>query len=119
MADFRLKAEHAGQSAGLLERVKTGDLDAFDQLMRANEKQVLGTALRLLGNLDEEYSCANSRFFRTTLYANAEVSRYLHDHFILHWKSVRPVPRITVDFGDGRKIERCFAAFRQIIAPWV
>lgn len=63
-------------------------------------------SLRLLGKLDEEYSCANSRFFRTTLYANAEVSQYLRDHFILHWKSVRPIPRITVDFGDGRKIER-------------
>jgi len=63
-------------------------------------------SLRLLGNLDEELSCANSRFFRTTLYANKEVSDYLRDHFVLHWKSVRPVPHITVDFGDGRKIER-------------
>ncbi|PYX62984.1 MAG: hypothetical protein DMG78_32470 [Acidobacteria bacterium] len=51
-------------------------------------------------------SCANSRFFRTTLYANKEVSDYLRDHFVLHWKSVRPVPHITVDFGDGRKLER-------------
>src|SRR6185436_11360461 len=59
-----------------------------------------------LGNLDEELSCANSRFFRTTLYANKEVADYLRDHFVLHWKSVRPVPRITIDFGDGRKIER-------------
>jgi hypothetical protein len=71
---------------------------------KASGKPIL--SLRLLGNLNEEYSCANSRFFRTTLYANAEVSKYLRDHFILHWKSVRPVPRITVDFGDGRKIER-------------
>ena len=63
-------------------------------------------SLRLLGNLDEELSCANSRFFRTTLYANASVSEYLRDHFVLHWKSVRPVPRITIDMGDGRKIER-------------
>jgi hypothetical protein len=63
-------------------------------------------SLRLLGNLDEEFSCANSRFFRTTLYANKEVSDYLRDHFVLHWKSVRPVPRITIDMGDGRKIER-------------
>src|SRR5204863_3294298 len=63
-------------------------------------------SLRLLGHLDEELSCANSRFFRTTLYANAEVSDYLRDHFVLHWKSVRPVPRITIDFGDGRKVER-------------
>jgi len=63
-------------------------------------------SLRLLGNLDEELSCANSRFFRTTLYANKEVSDYLRDHFVLHWKSVRPVPHITIDFGDGRKIDR-------------
>ena len=63
-------------------------------------------SLRLLGHLDEELSCANSRFFRTTLYANAEVSAYLREHYVLHWKSVRPVPRITIDMGDGRKIER-------------
>ena len=62
--------------------------------------------LWLLGKLSDEYSCANSRFFRTTLYPNAEVSAYLRDHFILHWQSVRPVPRITIDMGDGRKIER-------------
>ena len=61
-------------------------------------------SLRLLGNLTDEYSCANSRFFRTTLYANAEVSAYLRDHFVLHWQSVRPVPQVTVDFGDGRKL---------------
>jgi hypothetical protein len=63
-------------------------------------------SLRLLGKLDEEFSCANSRFFRTTLYANAEVAQFLRDHFVLHWKSVRPVPRVTIDFGDGRKLER-------------
>jgi hypothetical protein len=25
---------------------------------------------------------------------------------VLHWESVRPVPRVTIDFGDGRKLER-------------
>jgi hypothetical protein len=63
-------------------------------------------SLRLLGNLDEEFSCANSRFFRTVLYANREVSAALRERFILHWKSVRPAPRVTIDFGDGRKLER-------------
>jgi hypothetical protein len=80
------------------------DFDQAKQAAKAGGKPIL--SLRLLGKLDEEYSCANSRFFRTTLYANAQVSQFLRDHFILHWKSVRPVPRITVDFGDGRKIER-------------
>lgn len=63
-------------------------------------------SLRMLGKLTDEYSCANSRFFRTALYANAEISDYLRDHFVLHWESVRPVPRVTVDFGDGRTLER-------------
>ncbi|MEE8142761.1 MAG: hypothetical protein V3T77_06645, partial [Planctomycetota bacterium] len=62
--------------------------------------------LRLLGNLDEEISCANSRYFRTVLYSNSAVSKMLREHFILHWESVRPVPRITIDFGDGRTVER-------------
>ncbi|PYS48793.1 MAG: hypothetical protein DMF68_12005 [Acidobacteria bacterium] len=63
-------------------------------------------SLRLLGNLNDEFSCANSRFFRTVLYSNLDVSKYLREHFILHWKSVRPAPRVTIDFGDGRKLER-------------
>jgi hypothetical protein len=63
-------------------------------------------SLRMLGKLTDEYSCANSRFFRTALYANREISDYLRDNFVLHWQSVRPVPRVTVDFGDGRKLER-------------
>jgi len=64
MTDFRLRAEDAGQSAGLLERAKAGDLEAFDQLMRANEKQVLGTALRLMGNLEDAQDAAQEAFLR-------------------------------------------------------
>ncbi len=71
---------------------------------RAAGKPIL--SLRLLGKLNEEFSCANSRFFRTVLYPNAEVSKMLRERFILHWQSVRPAPRVTIDFGDGRKLER-------------
>ena len=63
-------------------------------------------SLRLLGRLDEELSCANSRFFRTALYSNEAISLELRDHWILHWESVRPAPRITIDFGDGRTLVR-------------
>ncbi|MSU59420.1 MAG: hypothetical protein EXS35_14825 [Pedosphaera sp.] len=80
------------------------DFESAKAAARAADKPIL--SLRLLGQLDEEFSCANSRFFRTTLYANAEVARFLNDYFILHWKSVRPVPKVTIDFGDGRKLER-------------
>ena len=71
---------------------------------RAQSKPIL--SLRLLGKLNEEYSCANSRFFRTILYSNAAVSKVLREDFILYWQSERPVPRVTIDFGDGRKLER-------------
>lgn len=64
MADFRLKAEGAGQAAGLLERAKSGDLEAFDQVMRLHEKQVLSTALRLLGNLQDAQDAAQETFLR-------------------------------------------------------
>jgi hypothetical protein len=62
-------------------------------------------SLRLLGRLDEEYSCANSRFFRTALYPDPRVARRLRERFVLHWESVRPAPRLTIDFGDGRTLE--------------
>lgn len=80
------------------------NLDEAKVAAQAEGKPIL--SLRLLGKLNEEYSCANSRFFRTTLYANRDVADYLRDHFILHWQSERPVPVITIDMGDGRKIER-------------
>jgi hypothetical protein len=80
------------------------DLAAAQEAAAEGGKPIL--SLRMLGKLTDEYSCANSRFFRTALYSNREVSDYLRDNFILHWQSVRPVPRITVDFGDGRKLQR-------------
>jgi hypothetical protein len=80
------------------------DLDEAKRVAKKQSKPIL--TLRLLGNLNEEFSCANSRLFRSILYPNSAVSKYLRDNYILHWTSVRPAPRITIDFGDGRKIER-------------
>jgi hypothetical protein len=80
------------------------DFDQAKFAARTAGKPIL--SLRLLGKLNEEFSCANSRFFRTVLYANADVSKMLRERFILHWQSVRPAPRVTIDFGDGRKLER-------------
>src|SRR4051794_22775110 len=63
-------------------------------------------SLRMLGKLTDEFSCANSRFFRTALYANKDIREFLRTNYVLHWQSVRPVPKVTIDFGDGRKLER-------------
>lgn len=80
------------------------DLEQALAVARQEKKPVL--SLRLLGNLTDELSCANSRFFRTTLYPNPKVRELLASRFVLHWQSVRAVPIITIDFGDGRQIKR-------------
>jgi hypothetical protein len=78
------------------------DLRRAQAVARAEGKPIL--SLRLLGNLDEELSCANSRFFRVTLYSNPAIRSYLREHFVLHWQSERPVPKVTVYYGGGRKL---------------
>ncbi|MFT7579264.1 MAG: hypothetical protein ACI9MR_000927 [Myxococcota bacterium] len=81
------------------------DLEAAKAAATVSNKPIL--SLRLLGQLDSELSCANSRFFRTVLYANQSIATFLHDNYVLHWEAVRDqVPQITVDFGRGRKIVR-------------
>ncbi len=80
------------------------DLSEALAVAKRERKPVL--SLRLLGKLTDELSCANSRFFRTTLYPNAAVRSLLATHFVLHWQSVRAVPIITIDFGDGRQLRR-------------
>ena len=80
------------------------DLEEAKKASAAANKPIL--SLRLLGKLTDEFSCANSRFFRTVLYSHAEVSAYLRQNYVLHWESVRPVPKVTIDYGDGRKLER-------------
>lgn len=80
------------------------DFDKAKAAARAEGKPIL--SLRLLGRLDEDLSCANSRLFRIALYSNQQVSSLLRERFVLHWQSVRPVPTITINFGDGRKMER-------------
>ena len=80
------------------------DLEKAKVAARESGKPIL--SLRLLGRLDEDLSCANSRFFRTTLYPSEEINQLLKERFILHWESVRPAPKVTIDFGDGRKLVR-------------
>jgi hypothetical protein len=63
-------------------------------------------ALHLLGRLDEELSCANSRFFRTLLYPDDSISSILRGEYVLYWHSVRPVPHVTIEMGDGRVIHQ-------------
>jgi hypothetical protein len=78
------------------------DLDAAVAEARRTKRPIL--SLRLLGRLDEELSCANSRFFRKSLYIDPAINRVLRERFVLHWQSVRPVPKVTIDFGNGKTL---------------
>ncbi len=80
------------------------DFEAAKAAAQRQNKPIL--SLRLLGQLDADLSCANSRFFRTILYPDPAIAKLLHDGYILHWKSVHDVPTIAIDFGDGRKLTR-------------
>lgn len=40
------------------------------------------------------------------LFSNDQVAGYINDHFEPAWQSVRPVPTVTIDFGNGTKITR-------------
>ncbi len=79
------------------------DLDLAVQEAQRSQRPIL--SLRLLGRLDEELSCANSRFFRSILYADPMISDFLRQRFVLHWSSERPVPTFHLDFGEGRRLE--------------
>ena len=95
----------AGQRFGYASRLYWHtDWDVAMAEAKRQQKPML--SLRMLGQLTDELSCANSRYFRTALYPNAVVSKLLQDHFVLHWSSERPVPVVTVDFGDGRVMKR-------------
>ena len=76
------------------------NIEAAKAAAKKAEKPIL--SLRLLGKLTDEFSCANSRFFRAALYANTDVAQFLSDNFILLWTTERPVPKVTIDMGDGR-----------------
>lgn len=80
--------------------------DLPDAIAEARHARKPILSLRLLGRLDEELSCANSRFFRKLLYPEPRINQVLRRDFVLHWQSVRAVPRVTIDFGDGRRVER-------------
>ena len=40
------------------------------------------------------------------LLSDANVSRFLEQNFVLYWNTVRPAPKVTIDFGNGHTLER-------------
>jgi RNA polymerase sigma-70 factor (ECF subfamily) len=52
----------------LVARIRAGDVDAFEELMVLHERQVLATACRLLGHLDDAQDAAQEVFLRLYKY---------------------------------------------------
>lgn len=78
------------------------DLEQAKAAARASGRPIV--SLRLLGDLRDELSCANSRFFRALLYPDPAVAAALRERFVLHWHSERPAPKISIDLGDGLQV---------------
>ncbi len=62
--------------------------------------------LSMFGKLDEEMPCANARTLRATLFKDPEFKAFVEKEAIPAWEMVRPVPHVTIDFGDGKKVVR-------------
>ncbi len=105
-AAFRKVIDHAAQQkdAALSGLYWYTDQRAARKVAQEQGKPII--YLRLLGNLYDERSCANSRFFRTVLYTDPAIAKRLREDFILCWESERPIPELTISFGDGRKLEQ-------------
>ena len=89
-------------SADVLSRARRGDEAAFEELMRMHEGQVLRTALRLLGRIEDAEDAAQEAFLR--LYRHLRAFRTLAE--------IRPwLYRVTVNvsYDIGRKRRRFVA----------
>ena len=64
-------AREQGDARELILLVRRGDTGAFEILMRQNERLVLGTALRLLGQADDAKDAAQEVFLRLFRYAGS------------------------------------------------
>jgi hypothetical protein len=40
------------------------------------------------------------------LFSNKQVSNYINEHYEATWKSLRPVPKVAIDFGNGTVVNR-------------
>jgi RNA polymerase sigma-70 factor, ECF subfamily len=58
----RLEANDDG--AALLRRARSGDLQAFEQIMREHDRQVFRVALRILGSVEDAQDAAQDVFLR-------------------------------------------------------
>ncbi|MCE3228524.1 MAG: hypothetical protein K0S32_3075 [Bacteroidetes bacterium] len=74
-----------------------------EALAEAKKQNKPVLCLEMLGDFTEDFSCANSRFFRTLLYSDETVSQILREKYVLCWESVIQVPKVIIEYPDGKK----------------
>ena len=92
-----------------LGRARTGDVAAFERLLRMHERQVLGLAVRLTGNLHDAQDVAQEVFIKL----HRELRRFSDIAEIAPW-----LYRVTVNecFDVGRKAKR--SRLQSIKSEW-
>lgn len=40
------------------------------------------------------------------MFSNNKIARYINENFEASWKSLRPVPKVSIDFGNGTIVKR-------------
>src|SRR5688572_22094991 len=58
------RLEANDDAAALLRRARSGDLQAFEQIMREHDRQVFRVALRILGSVEDARDAAQDVFLR-------------------------------------------------------
>lgn len=62
--------------------------------------------LSMFGKIDEPMPCANARTLRATLFKEPAFRSFVEKEAIPAWEMVRPVPHVTIDFGNGKQLVR-------------
>lgn len=95
------RAESMRETADLLYRARTGDLDAFEQLIRQHERRVFRTALRLLRRAEDAEDAAQEVYLR--FYKH--LGRLKQDQDMMPW-----LYRVTVNVCRDMNRRRARAA---------
>lgn len=77
--------------------------DALAESKRTGKPVLL---LSMFGRIDEAMPCANARTLRATLFKEKEFKNLVTQDVIPAWEMVRPVPKVEIDFGNGKKLVR-------------
>ncbi len=64
MDQFSQSSRHRTQPDAIIERARSGDAAAFDQLMMAHQQRVMATAWRMLGNREDARDATQEVFLR-------------------------------------------------------